>query len=103
MTEHGHNEHSGANDGYASFNTETPYAELNMANYDDNDVAQLNAWGIEAAALIERMKITIRVAYRCGYHAGHADTVDGHFRWCMQGSMEKADEWFEDEFGVSNE
>ena len=32
----------------------TEYAELNMNNFNDDDVAQLNQWGIETIAAIEQ-------------------------------------------------
>ena len=87
-------------DCYESLGTETEFIELNMSNYDEDDVSQLNAWAIEADALIERLKVRIRDAFRTGYHAGHNDTVEGGFSWCNQGSTERADDWFEDEFGI---
>ena len=31
------------------------YIELNMANYDEDQVSQLNAWGIWAYGEIERL------------------------------------------------
>lgn len=35
---------------------EPKYVELNMLNYDADDVAQLNAWGIWAVGEIDRLK-----------------------------------------------
>ena len=32
------------------------YIELNMRNYSDNDIGQLNAWAIEAYAEIARLR-----------------------------------------------
>lgn len=35
---------------------EPEYIELNMRNYDDDQVSQLNAWGIWADAELERLR-----------------------------------------------
>jgi len=37
---------------------EPEYIELNMCNYNDDDVAHLNEWGIWAAGEIERLRLS---------------------------------------------
>lgn len=36
--------------------SEPEYIELNMSNYDDEDVSQLNQWGIWAVGRIEDLE-----------------------------------------------
>ena len=42
----------------SEFNVE--YIELNLSNYDDEDVAQLNEWAIQAYKRIEELEQEVR-------------------------------------------
>jgi hypothetical protein len=47
------------------------YIELNMSNYSEDDVSQLNEWGIEAVARIEKLKKSLQHIMR------HQDAMTG--------------------------
>lgn len=44
--------------------------ELNMSNYDHDDVARLNAWAIQAAFCIERLTRELAAATDAGKDGG---------------------------------
>ncbi len=44
----------------------------------------------------DEMKKLLLIAFSCGYHSGHHDTVEGVFLWCDQGTRETAADWLED-------
>lgn len=78
---------------------ETDYIELNLLNYDESEVSQLNAWAIEAATALDATKEQLKAAFRSGYRSGHADTVNGSYQVCERGQDDVADDWFEEEHG----
>lgn len=56
--------------GHTIMTVKTEYVELNMSNFDDDDVAQLNQWGIETieviAQAVERLGTEIAICKNVG-------------------------------------
>ena len=44
----------------------------------------------------EETRALVIMAFSCGYHAGHEDTVEGNFSWCREGTKDTAEEWLAD-------
>lgn len=64
-------------------NGPVPYVELNMGNYGDDDVAQLNNWGIWAAGEIAKLATTL-AAERAARERAEARVAE------LEGQVEKA-------------